>query len=498
MAAGAAAAFAFAPTSLAPALAVGLSPLLWMTGRSRGWPEALLLGWWFGLGHFAVGLSWIVESFANQPAVPVALGPPSVLALASLMAIYPAAACAITRKIGRGGVIGVLVFAAAWAGTEWLRGHLLTGFPWNPLSAVWATWPVMMQPLALFGAYGVSVFTALVAAAPAALAAPFGRIGNWPWLIAAGALLLLWAGYGAWRLEANAPQSGPGPMVRLVQPNIPQSEKWRAEQQRAHFADYLAMSGMLAPPDDHPLMVVWPETAVTDYYFDRRTSRRALASRMLPERGVLVTGAPRVIERTDGTAAPANSLMVLADDGRLRAVYDKHHLVPFGEYLPLRGLFEPLGVDKLTPGAADFESGPGPRLLSVPGLPSFSPLICYEVIFPGAVVPEGERPAFLLNITNDAWFGNGSGPHQHFAMARMRSVEEGLPLVRAAQTGISAVIDPVGRIVARIRLLTRGTADAVLPAPLAEPTPYALWGDRFFAALLFLVGLATIFARRGR
>lgn len=497
LAIGALSAFAFAPVYALVLLPLAFPALWWLVATSERVRSAAALGWWFGLGHFTLGSSWIIESFANQPAAPDWQGPPAVLALAAYLALYPALACAIARRLDRRGILGLLIFAAAWGATEWLRGHLLTGYPWNPLAAVWSFSPVMMQPLALVGTYALSTLSVLVFAAPA-LALP--RMGGWHrnrgWIAMLVLGASLWSGYGLYRLDRHAEPPKTDLTLRLVQPNIPQREKWKEELRRQHFVDYIALSAMLSPPEGR-LLVVWPETAVTDYYFDRQPSRRALAARMLPEGGFLATGAPRVLESPDGARALANSLLVIDDDGRLEAVYDKQHLVPFGEYLPFRGLLAPLGLDKLTPGGVDFAAGPGPRTIAVPGLPSFSPLICYEVIFPGDVVAAtGPRPDFLINVTNDAWFGDGSGPHQHFAQARMRAVEEGLPLVRAAQTGISAVIDPVGRVLTRIRLEMRGSVEAVLPDSLPAPTPYARFGEIFFALLLLLIMVSIILTRR--
>jgi len=497
LATGALSALAFAPVYALPLLPLSLPVLWWLITSSDRARSAAVLGWWFGLGHFTLGSYWIIESFANQPAAPDWQGPPAVLALAAYLALYPALACAVTRYANRRGVSGLLVFAAAWGAAEWLRGHLLTGYPWNPLAAVWSVSPVAMQPLALVGAYAVSTLTVLLASAPALL---LPMMGGWRenrlWLGALPLAAALWTGYGLYRLDHYANQPKTDLTLRLVQPNIPQREKWNEELRRQHFVDYIALSEMLGPPEG-PLLVVWPETAVTDYYFDRQPSRRALAARMLPEGGFLATGAPRVIETGNASRAPANSLLVIDDAGRLEAVYDKHHLVPFGEYLPFRRLIEPLGLDKLTPGAVDFAAGPGPRTIKVPGLPGFSPLICYEVIFPGDVVAsDGPRPDFLLNVTNDAWFGDGSGPHQHFAQARMRAVEEGLPLVRAAQTGISAVIDPLGRVLTRIRLEARGTVEATLPGALPKNTSYARFGDIFFAFLLLSILVSSILTRK--
>lgn len=490
LAAGASASLGFAPLYWLPLLLAGLAVLLILIARSRAAGSAFLLGWWFGLGHFCVGFSWIAESFANHPDYPDAAGPPAVLALAAGMAIYPALAAAVTRWLGRGGgVVGMLVFAVAWAAAEWLRGHLFTGFPWNPLAAAWAGSAMMMQSLAYIGTYGLSLLTALAGASLALLVPLYGRPARWPVPVGAAVVFVILAGLGAARLPAGATAVVDGVTVRLVQANISQRDKWRDELKRRNFIDYLTLSETAPFPRGRTL-VLWPETAVTDFHFDRQPSRRALAARILPSDAVLVTGAPRLVE-TEGRIKLANSLQAIDSMGRMLALYDKSHLVPFGEFLPLRSLLAPLGLDSLAAGSVDYSPGPGLATLELKGLPSFSPLICYEAIFPAAVTA-GERPDFLLNITNDAWFGSSWGPHQHFAQSRMRAVEEGLALVRVAGTGISAVVNPYGVVRVRIPLLTRGTVDSPLPAPIAPP-PYATFGDTLFAILLiFLSTLAII------
>ena len=234
-------------------------------------------------------------------------------------------------------------------------------------------------------------------------------------------------------------------------------------------------------------MVIWPETAIPYRVFRDRDTVDALVAAAVPPGGVLMAGA--VTSENDGTGAQFfNSLVVFDDRRELIAVYDKHHLVPFGEYVPLRGV---LPIDKLTPGTTDFTAGPAPRTLDLDGIPAFSPLICYEAIFPTEAVAPDERPAWLLNITNDAWFGNSSGPYQHLASARLRAVEQGLPMARAANTGVSAVIDAAGRYVARLDLEQEGVIDARLPPPLV-PTIYSLWGNWTLLAILlpFVVYLA--------
>ncbi len=496
LALGAAGAFAFAPFYWVPLFFLAMAGLFLLVTAAPTVRAAAARGWWFGLGQFAVGFHWIAESYRNNPDWPDAMGPPTVLVLAMAMAAYPALAAAVTRKAGgHGRAAALLVFALAWAGSEWLRGHLLTGFPWNPTAAIWAGLPAMLQPLALLGPDGYGLLTALIAASPALAWPTPGRRRLWLCPAVAGGALIGIALFGAWRLERNPTVFSDDVTVRLVQANIPQLEKWDPALRRTHFADYLALSAMQGPARGR-LMVVWPETAVTDYAFDRHAGRRALAARILPAGGVLVTGAPRAFRTAGGGVGIANSLFVIDDDGRLRASYDKAHLVPFAEFVPARSLLAATGLDRLLPPGGDFTPGPGPTTLSLPGFPPFRPLICYEIIFP-AEVRGPERPGFLLNITNDAWFGTTTGPYQHLAQARMRAVEAGVAVVRVANTGISAVIDPLGRIVTRIPLASRGVVDSALPARLANPGVYARFGESVFAFLLtILTGFSIILYKK--
>ncbi len=493
LALGAAGAFAFAPFYWVPLFFLAMAGLFLLVREAPSVRAAAARGWWFGLGQFAVGLHWIAESYRNNPDWPDAMGPPTVLVLAMAMAAYPALATALTRKAGGGrrGAGTLVVFAIAWAASEWLRGHLLTGFPWNPAAAIWAGLPAMLQPLALLGPDGYGLLTVLIAASPALLWPAAEPRRAWLGPAVAGGALIAIAGFGAWRLERSPTAFVDDVTVRLVQANIPQLDKWDPALRRTHFADYLALSAMQGPARGR-LMVIWPETAVTDYAFDRHAGRRALAARILPAGGVLVTGAPRAFRTAAGGIGIANSLFVIDDDGRVRARYDKTHLVPFAEFVPARSLLAALGLDRLLPLGGDFTPGPGPVSVSLPGFPPFRPLICYEIIF-AHEVRGPERPGFLLNITNDAWFGTTSGPYQHLAQARMRAVEEGVAVVRVANTGISAVIDPLGRIVTRIPLASRGVVDSALPAPLPNPGVYARFGGGVFALMLtILTGFSII------
>ncbi len=363
---------------------------------------------------------------------------------------------------------------------------MLTGFPWNLAGNVWAFAPAVLQLAAVTGVWGLTLITVLAAAAPAVLGEPAAGAGRRAFVGAMLALPLLAWGGGALRLAAAPPLGSDvveGVGLRLVQPSIEQALKWRPAMRQDHVERQMRLSAAEGLAGiSH---VIWAETAVP-YLLTQEPELRARLARVVPEGGLLITGAPRS-GAAEGAPRLWNSLHALAGDGGIVGTYDKHHLVPFGEYMPLRSL---LGLSKLTAGSVDFAPGPGPLVLRLPGLPPVSPLICYEAIFPGRVLPAGPRPAWLLNLTNDAWFGTSSGPYQHFASARMRAVEEGLPLVRVANTGISAVVDAYGRTLGRLGLNRTGILDAPLPKPAERVTLYARLGD--WSALI--LGLITAFS----
>jgi apolipoprotein N-acyltransferase len=283
-------------------------------------------------------------------------------------------------------------------------------------------------------------------------------------------------------------------MLRVVQPNIAQTLKWVPAERARNFERLLELTASPAASGAAPVThVIWPETAVP-FFLERDAGARQAMASVTPSGGGIITGAPRVRTEADGGNRFWNSLHAVDGSGAVVASYNKSHLVPFGEYMPLRGI---LPVGGIAAGATDFSSGPGPATLQVPGLPPFSPLICYEVIFPGAVKDSGNRPDWLLNVTNDAWYGNSAGPHQHFAISRVRAVEEGLPLVRSANTGISGIVDGYGRVTAYLALGERGIVDAGLPRALPI-TPYGQVGDIILVVLLMSFSLVTTIARQTR
>lgn len=480
---GALTTLAFAPFHLFPLVFIGFGGLALLLAGVTRLRAALALGWWFGWGHFIAGLYWIASAFLVEPEKFAWMVPFPVLGLPAVLAIFPALAVGIAWWLGPKGPFRPFALAGAWFFMELARGHVFTGFPWNLMGYVFGVDPVSMQPAAWLGAAGLSLF-AVLGGAGAALLVTSGierRVGLAcvlaPFVLVAAA---------AWRLEPAQP--GDGPVVRIVQPNIAQRDKWRRELLEHHFERQVAMS-LGEPAAPRPDVVVWSETATTFYLSRDLEHRRALAelaARLGDGGGYVITGAPR-FQAKGNEVVYYNAALAVAPDGSVPAVYDKVHLVPFGEYLPLRGLLSTLGLDRLAHGRGDFSPGPEGQVFAMPGLPPARILICYEAIFPSAA-GEGERPEWLINLTNDGWFGKLTGPDQHFAMARFRAVEQGLPLVRAAGTGISAIVDAYGRIVVREGLGRQGVLTAPLPTSLPA-TSYSKAGaiPSVILAVLFLL-----------
>lgn len=486
---GALATLALPPAHVLPAIYLAFPMLVWMLAGARGWRSAFGLGWWFGFGFFAAGLYWIGNALLIFAAKHAWMVPFASLGLPAFLAIFTGVA-AVAASFGRGHLERALALSIAWVGAEWLRGHILTGFPWNLTGHSWIGSEALLQSASVVGIYGVS----LIAMASACLIAALADAGNRRWIGCVAAAVLLagpWAG-GVARLAA-APASGeatvPGVGLRLVQAGIPQQEKWRRSLRRRNLDLHLQMSRENRP--DWVTHIIWPENAATFFVEDQRLERMAVAG-VVPPGGLVITGAPR---REANPLRLWNSMFAVDEFGTVVGQYDKAHLVPFGEYVPLR---EFLPIAKITEGATDYSAGPGPQTMRLPGLPAMSPLICYEVIFPGAVIDRTDRPSWLLNLTNDAWYGLTAGPYQHLAIARVRAVEEGIPLVRSANTGISAVVDSYGRVLGRLGLRDKGVLDVRLPAAVGQKTFYGRYYDMLFLAIWLLAFVVLIFLNRSR
>jgi len=472
---------------------LGFSGLLLFVRGSKSLSGALLVGWGFGFGYFLAGLYWIGNSFFVDADRYAWLAVPAVVGLSAFLAVFPAFAAAGSRLLSRLGLGEVASLAVAWTAAEWLRGNVLTGFPWNLVGYVWTVSDQTLQGAGLFGVYGLSLLTVLVAAAPAAAWGSGAIRGKALRRLAICLPIVLPANLwivGELRLQTVTPAGDQGLRLRIVQGNVPQTMKWQPGERDRIVRRYLSISALGRPSD--VTVLIWPETALpVDLAND--AERRVLVAATLPEPSVLLTGSVRLLGGAEGGRQPRNSLLAISDAGEVLAAYDKVRLVPFGEYMPLRWL---LPFEKLVEGRGDFTRGSGPEVVSVPGVPPFQPLICYEAIFPGwTAKTDTARAQWLLNVTNDAWFGRSSGPYQHFQMARTRAVERGLPLVRAANTGISAVVDPLGRVIARLGLDETGFLDAALPAPLATGTPYSRFGEAIVLTMAMLIVVVSAFMR---
>jgi len=490
--AGAASAFAFQPAGLWPLMPLAFAALCELIVRAPTLRGALLTGWCFGVGQFAVGLNWIATAFTFQAAMPAWLGWIAVVLLSLYLAVYPALSAGLAWAFGRNRRLAlVLGLAGAWAITEWLRAGIFTGFAWNPVGVTLADTPLLGVG-ALIGTYGLSLLVVLIGGA-------FWLGARREWVPAgaiAVALPLLWA-FPASRVPDGSLQIKP---VRIVQPNIGQEDKWRPG-----FADVAArrLANLSAGWNSNagPLLLLWPEAAITNPLEDERGGngqafaafeRRRAAALIGPD-DRLLTGGTAVFAR-DGVHVDgaANSMFLLGPGGRQIDRYDKAHLVPYGEYLPMRTLLSAIGLSRLAPGDTDFAAGPGARTIELgPSWGKVGLQICYEIIFSGHVVDARDRPDFIFNPSNDAWFGRW-GPPQHLAQARLRAAEEGLPVLRSTPTGISAIVDARGRVVKALPWRTAGVIDGAIPPPALAPTPFARGGNLIPLMLGFALLIAAI------
>jgi len=502
--AGAASTLALAPFNAWPVLFVTFPVLVWLVdgaaaGRLGGVGAAAIAGWWFGFGYFLAGLYWIGFAFLVDADKFAWLLPIAVVALPAGMALYTAFGLALARLLWTRVAPRVLTLAATLTAAEWLRGHVVSGFPWNAFGYALTGPLALAQASALIGLWGMTFLAVAIFASPAVLA---DHPGDSPRRFlapaASVAILLALAGYGAIRLAQHPTSFVSGVRLRIMQPNLTQDERFNYGAKQRVMQRYLALSDRATGPQTSGVKdvthLIWPESAFP-FYLAREADALAQIAALLARHTVLITGAVRAAAMAPSGAVRAyNSVYVIDRDGSIAGIYDKVHLVPFGEYLPFTDFLESLGLISLTKMPGGFLEGDRRRLMTVPGAPSMLPLICYEVIFPDAAVPRGERPGWLLNLTNDGWFGISTGPHQHFQQARVLAIAEGLPLVRAANTGISAVVDPLGRIIKELPLGTEGVLDSGLPQPIA-PTPYARIGD-YIAYALVAAGLLLGLARR--
>ena len=492
---GAAAACGFAPLQLWPLTLACLAVWMWLVHESPTLKAALWRGWMFGIGHFTINDNWFQHAFDFQSKMPPVLGYAAPLALALYIGVYPALAAGLAWR-WRGRAIGasyVLIFAAAWIVTEWLRGVMFTGYAWDPLGVVW----VPVQPVAALsafvGTYALSGLT--VALAGAALLLKWNR---WPVVFATLAVLLVAQGL-SYRSAPTPAATRDAPRLVIVQPNV-------GQEQRDHGAiikqKLIALSGA---PGAGPRLVLWPEGVIDDpiedgypawiYATSSPYLTRVELAKVLGPRDVLVTGGTAYhFDAQQQIDSAANSVFAISPDARIIGRYDKAHLVPYGEYLPMPWLLKPLGLSRLVPGDMDFRPGPGPRALALPGFGNIGIQVCYEIVFSGEVIDKAHRPRLLFNPSNDAWFGKWGTP-QFLAQSRMRAIEEGLPVVRATPTGISAVIAANGRLLATIAHETAGTIEVPIPEAL-PPTLFSRVGNWLAAMVVALLLIGAVAMRR--
>ena len=505
-AAGAFSALAMAPFDAWPVLFVTFPVLVWLidgagVGRWGGLGVAAATGWWFGFGYFLAGLYWIGYAFLVDAQTFGWLLPIAVVGLPAVLAVYTALGAAAARLLWTRGAPRVLALGVALTAAEWLRGHALTGFPWNAFGYALTAPLALAQAASLVGIWGLTFIAVAVFASPATLGDERAETPR-PWQpFALGVVVLIAFGaFGAWRLAGTPLRPVEGVHLRIMQPNLQQDLRFNYAARHEVMNRYVALSTRSTGPQAKGLadltQLIWPESPFP-FFLTREADALAQIAALLPQRTALITGAMRLADPDNPAASGAyNSIYVIDHTGSIAAVYDKVHLVPFGEYLPFEHVLERLGLQELTKQRGGFLAGDRHRLIAVPGAPSALPLICYEIIFPDEVTPRGTRPGWIVNVTNDGWFGISTGPYQHLQQARVAAIELGLPVARAANTGISAVIDPVGRIVDLLPLGREGVLDAALPQAIAAPL-YVRVRDAPLAVML-VIAVVTVVRRRLR
>jgi apolipoprotein N-acyltransferase len=503
--AGAFAVLGQAPYDFFAACFVSFPILVWLLDGACGDPSdgplrrlrpAFAVGWWFGFGYFLAGLWWIggallVEADEFAWALPFA-----VFGIPLALAFFYGFAAAVARLLWAEGIGRIAALAFGFALAEWLREFLFTGFPWNAVGYAAMPVPLLMQGVSVVGMIGMNALAVFVFALPALLAQPIHRrVGAGLFILLAGADLA----YGYVRLDAPAPPASQSLAVRIVQPSVDLSEKWNASVRDRIFATMMAMSSQ--PPQEgerKPQLILWPETSVPFLFTERPDALTALGD-MLADGQMLIAGAVREEDAAtdDSRARYYNSVVAIDGKGEIVDAVDKVHLVPFGEYLPFADFLRRIGLEQLVAGPLMFSPGANRHAITVPGGVRVMPFICYEVIFPDLVAVDVASTQLIVNVTNDAWFGDTPGPYQHLRQAQVRAVENGLPLLRAANNGISAIVDARGRIVDALAINARGVLDATVPVRRqAVVSAYQRRVNGFVTMLLFAVAACAINVRR--
>ncbi len=506
--AGAISVLAMAPFNAWPVLFFTFPIAVWQidgagAGRWRGVPAAALTGWWFGLGYFVPGLYWIGHAFLVDAPTFAWLMPFAVLGLPAYLALFPALGFALARLFWTHDASRVIALAASLTMSEWLRGHALTGFPWNAFGYALTEPLALAQTASLVGLWGLTFIAVAIFASPAVLidGASRRRRRYMAPALAVSALLAMTA-FGTIRLSQQPTVMRANVKLRIMQPDLQQDAKFNYAAKPEVMRKYLTLSDRASGPQStrvHDVNVlIWPESAFP-FFLTREADAMAQIADLLPKGAVLITGSVRAPDVPPGTRITRayNSIYVIDHDGTVLSVYDKLHLVPFGEFLPFQDWMERIGLEQLTKIQGGFIPGTRRRSMEIPNAPRMLPLICYEAIFPADVADRADRPGWIVNLTNDGWFGISTGPYQHLQQARLRAIEQGLPLVRAANTGVSAVIDPLGRYVARLGLGLEGVLDSTLPVAIPS-TIYARAGDVPVIVILAVAWLVVIRRRTAK
>jgi len=484
----------FAPLHLVFLLPVGFAGLLILLGTCKTKWQAFFIGWWFGWGQFIAGLYWVSFAFMVDAEAYAALIPIPALILPAVLAIFNGSATVLLHIFRLQGLTRILAFAGIWTLLEYIRGVLFTGFPWNLVGYSWGDTLAILQWVSFIGIYGLTLITVFISAIPSLLISKqLSQKRKNVYMLGAAGILLLLFGVGTIRLQAPEMEKVAGSDMRILQPNNDQKSKWKAKTRFEHVRRLEALS---RTDPKGARFLIWPETAVP-YFITTDPRIRSYLQRLVPADGALITGAPR---KDPERRRYWNSLQALGPQGDILAVYDKRHLLPYGEYLPLRSFLKKSGIASLIPvldTMSDF-SFPDPgasNILKVDGLPPARVLICFEVVFPWEIA-NGEPFDWILNVTNDAWFGNTSGPYQHFVVSRTRAIEQGVSLVRSANKGISAIIDGYGRVLQKTSSTEAGFVDGQLPAPIEGRTFYSKVGESLPLGLAILAILPGFLRRR--
>tara|TARA_R110000868_G_scaffold45045_3_gene149898 strand:+ start:41734 stop:43344 length:1611 start_codon:yes stop_codon:yes gene_type:complete len=494
---GAVSSLAMAPLYAWPLLIPGLGILLWTVDGARGTSCPLRAAFWrgllFGFGYFLAGMFWLAYAFITRGPDFIFLIPFAVPALAALLAAFWGGAMVSYAALAQRSEWRVLVFAVSIAVFEWLRGHVFGGLPWNMPAYAWPAGGPMSQTASVFGVYGLSFLTVLMLVTPALVVGSAITVRRVMPVLAGMFIFLSLFTFGVLRLGMPDPGIEPGVRLRIVQAGLTQEEKWGEGGVELARDRYLALTA--APGLDEVTHILWPEGALPTYMLEDDGQTLSLIGEMFSHDQVLIAGITRRAVEDEGELY-YNALAVLRYQGgtpRLVGLYDKVLLAPFGESIPLSGLLSAIGLSEFT--RLQFTPGPGPVVMEIPGAPSMMPLICYEGIFPDFVRSGAPRPAWMFNLSNDAWFGDTSGPRQHVNQARYRSIETGVPMIRAAARGVSGVIDAVGRMPVVIDPQAEGAFDVDLPRPIAA-TLYSLWGDLPFWIVCLVTLAGIVFQRR--